>query len=155
MGASQSSQPPSRHNSSRHGQLLPDNKLAPQKPLPEAASPMKAPTAVLVDSPTVTTSPPPTAPARPIAAPAVAVPIPPRKASVSAANAATGCLGVAQDKDIDLSHRPEESGLEDNEAEEMDEDEMQTKFGITWFEKDEVEDDLRRSELLSIDQLLI
>jgi hypothetical protein len=137
MGASQSSQPPpSRHNS-RHG---PDNKH--KQKAASVSSPLK-PNLPGVDNPApnrVVTPQPPVVQTMPT--PAIAVPIPGAKKSISSASGENSY--VDQHKDADLLHRMKDLDVKDME-EEMDEKEVESKFGIAWVASDEFEDDLRKS----------
>lgn len=137
MGASQSSQPPpSRHNS-RHGT---DNKH--KQKAASISSPLK-PNSPVVDNPvpnrvvtpqvTVTQTMP---------TPAIAVPIPGARKSVSSTSGENSY--VDQHKDTDLLHRLGDLDVKDME-EEMDVKDVQSKFGIAWVASDEFEDDIRKS----------
>lgn len=147
MGASQSSQPPSRHNSSRHGTA--DTKQHKQKAA-SISAPMRhqqqqqppAPALpAIIDSPAparVTT--PPVVP-QSVPAPAVAVPIPGKKKPVSLPASKENSY-VDQHKDTDLLHRFEVIDVKEME-EEMDEKEVQSKFGIAWVASDDFDDEDR------------
>ena len=146
MGASQSSQPPSRHNSSRHGTA--DTKQHKQKAA-SISTPMRhqqqqqppAPALpAIIDNPAparVTT--PPVVP-QSVPAPAVAVPIPGKK-PVSLPTSKDNSY-VDQHKDTDLLHRFEVIDVKEME-EEMDEKEVQSKFGIAWVASDDFDDEYR------------
>ena len=131
MGASQSSQPPSRHPS-RHGS---DNKH--KQKAASVSAPMKPSLPVIIDKPDTpaTRIPEPQS----VPAPSIAVPIPIRKPVSLPASGENSY--VDQHKDTDLLHRLEELDLKDVEEEEMDEKEVQSKFGIVWVASDDFEED--------------
>jgi hypothetical protein len=149
MGASQSSQPPSRHNSSRHGTA--DTKQHKQKAA-SISTPMKqqqqqqqppvSPLPVIIDKP----APPrrvitPPAVLQSVPAPAVAVPIPGKRKPVSLPTSKDNSY-VDQHKDTDLLHRFGVIDVKEME-EEMDEKEVQSKFGIAWVASDDFDDEYR------------
>jgi hypothetical protein len=133
MGASQSSQPPSRHNS-RHG----DIKLHKQKAA-SISSPMKSSLPVIIDKPTK----PSVAVKEVQSVPAVAVPIPVKKKPTSLPVSGENSY-VDQHRDVDLLH-----GLEKLKLQEMNEDDPDapSKFGIAWGAADfeEGEEDVDRN----------
>lgn len=134
MGASQSSQPPSRHNS-RHG--TDNTNKHKQKAGSVSSTPMKQqqqqPTLpVIIDIPNPAPSRVPTTPPVPqsFPAPAVAVPIPVKKKPASLPTSKDNSY-VDQHKDADLLHRFGEVDTKDD-IEEMDETEVQSKFRFEW-----------------------
>jgi len=152
MGASQSSQPPSRHNS-RHGHQT-DNKhkqkaasiSTPMKPHLPPINDIATPSAS--STPQQTTVPPVAVAATAIAAsappPSVAVPIPGKKKALSLPGSSGENSYIDQHKDADLLHQLEEMDVKDGEEkEEMDEKEVKSKFGIAWVASDDFEDDGR------------
>jgi hypothetical protein len=146
MGASQSSQPPSRHNS-RHGHQT-DNK---HKHKAASISTMKPPLPPINDiaPPSAST---PQQMTVPLAAPApsVAVPIPGKKKPISLPGSSGENSYIDQHKDADLLHRLDQMVVKDTEEEEeMDEKEVQSKFGIAWVASDDFEDDGRHLRCIS------
>jgi hypothetical protein len=106
---------------------------------------MKPPLPVIVDSPAPPSVKTPPVP-KSVPAPAVAVPIPQKKKPASLPTSKENSY-VDQHKDADLLHRFE--GFEVKEMEEeMDETEVQSKFGIAWI--DEPEDEERNLRGISI-----
>lgn len=139
MGASQSSQPP---NPSRPTRTLPANEHAKQRQKATSIStPMKTPPLPL--SPVIDKQPSATPTATvpmSVPTPAVAVPIPARRRTGGSLPGSRENSYVDQHKDADLLHRfdvthdePEAKDIQ----EEMDETEVQTKFGIVWVISDE------------------
>src|SRR5271170_164269 len=126
MGASQSSQPPSRHNS-RHGHQT-DNKhkqkaasiSTPMKPNLPPINDIATPSA---STPQQTTVPPVLAASVP--PPSVAVPIPGKKKPLSLPGSSGENSYIDQHKDADLLHRLE--GIEVKDTEEEEEEEMDEK----------------------------
>lgn len=150
MGASQSSQPPSRHNPSRHGTA--DTKLQHKQKAASISTPMKQqqqqqqppapPLPVIVDKPALpqrVRTPP--AVLQSVPTPAMAVPIPGKRKPVSLPTSKDNSY-VDQHKDTDLLHRFEVIDVKDME-EEMDEKEVQSKFGIAWVASDDFDDEDR------------
>jgi len=150
MGASQSSQPPSRHNSrhgteTKHKQKAASISSTPMKPHQQ---PNQPPLPVIIDNPTprVPTTPPVP---QSVPAPAIALPIPVKK-KPSSLPASKENSYIDQHKDADLLHRFDVNEVKDDMEEEMDETEVQSKFGIQWVKSDEFEDVIkstRRNDL--------
>jgi hypothetical protein len=131
MGASQSSQPPSRHNS-RHGGPPSSDRHGSQHKQPKAASisvSMKTPLPPIKDHPSEASSVP---------VPAVAVPIPVKKKPVSLPASEENSY-VDQSREVDLIHRMDKMGIE---VEEDEDEDHETRFGIDW---DDFEDDVDRT----------
>ena len=147
MGASQSSQPPSRHNS-RHGHQT-DNKH--KQKAASISTPMKPPLPPINDIATPSASTPQQTTVPPAApAPSVAVPIPGKKKSISLPGSSGENSYIDQHKDADLLHRLDQMVVKDTEEEEeMDEKEVQSKFGIAWVASDDFEDDGRHLRCIS------
>ena len=132
MGASQS-QPPSRHNS-RHGS---DSKQ--RQKAASVSSPMKPTLPVIVDrspAPVAAMAPEPSS----VPVPAVAVPIPIKK-PVSLPNSGENSY-IDQSKDVDFIHKLDDLELKEMN-EEMDEKEVESKFGIVWVASDDFEEEQR------------
>jgi len=74
-----------------------------------------------------------------VPAPAVAMPIPTRKRNGGSLPTSRDNSYIDQHKDAELLHRFDvtHDGSEPNDMEEMDEKEMQSKFGIEWAMSDE------------------
>jgi hypothetical protein len=103
---------------------------------------MKANLPIVIDNPPKPRDPPPpTAPApQSVSVPAVAVPIPLKKKPVSLPASGDNSY-VDQHKDTDFLHRLQKLESKDADEEEMDETEVESKFGIAWVASDEFEDD--------------
>jgi len=84
--------------------------------------------------------------------PSVAVPIPAKKKTRSVPGSSSDNSYVDQHKDADLLHRLEEMEAKDTEEgeEEMDEKEVQSKFGIAWVASDDFEDEARHQRCISL-----
>jgi hypothetical protein len=137
MGASQSSQPPSRHNS-RHGT---DSSKHKSKAASVSSTP-KPPLPVIIDN--VPSPIPPPIEVRSVPIPAVAVPIPVKKKPVSLPTSGENSY-IDQHKDVDFIHRLEKLELDKMEEEgEGDEPEAESKFGIEWAPSDDFEEDTER-----------
>ena len=143
MGASQSSQPPSRHNSTKHGQSPQDSKH--KQKAASVSTPMKqqhqqqSPLSAIIDTP----SHPPAPPVVEVrSVPAVAVPIPVKKKPRSLPASGENSY-VDQNKEVDLLHRLEKFGEEEKEA--IDDPDVEAKFGIAWAASDDaIEDDVNK-----------
>jgi hypothetical protein len=146
MGASQSSQPPSRHNSRHDKAVSPSTDTSKHKQkAASVSSPLKPTLPVIIDS-----APKPVIPPLAVAAsapvdvvqpaPAVAMPIPVKKKPVSLPTSGENSY-VDQNKDVELLHRLEELKMKEL-AEELNEEDVQSKFGIAWAASDEFDDDV-------------
>ena len=82
--------------------------------------------------------------------PSVAVPIPGKRKARSIPGSSGENSYIDQHKDADLLHRLEDMQVKDTEEEEeMDEKEVQSKFGIAWVASDDFDDDARHLRCIS------
>jgi hypothetical protein len=140
MGASQSTQPP---HPSRPPRTVHANEQPHKQHKAKAASvstPMKTPAVPL--SPVIDKQPVATPAAivpMSVPTPAVAVPIPGRKRTGGSLPTSKENSYVDQHKEADLLHRFDvtHDAPEEKDVEELDETEVQSKFGITWVMSDE------------------
>jgi hypothetical protein len=127
MGASQSSQPPSRHNS-RHGSESKQKQKQTNVPIPPV--PSRPPVPIITDYPGTKNAPEPLS----SPTPAVALPIPVKKPSPISP---PGDESIEQNKH--LLRLTETADVAQTDGD-MDETEFQSKFGITWVASDEFVD---------------
>jgi hypothetical protein len=100
--------------------------------------PQQSPLPVIIDHPNPTPAPP----AEFRSVPATAVPIPVKKKPHSLPASGENSY-VDQNKDVDLLHRIERLGME--EKEEIDDPEVEAKFGIAWAASDDaIEEDVNK-----------